>query len=89
MFKISLSNDGRLMATGSWDRSIKIWSMFNYEILQTLKGHDDIVFCINFSKDSSKLISACADNLVKVWNVNTFICEKTFGKKLFTINIIY
>jgi WD40 repeat protein len=36
-----------------------------------LKGHDGGVYCVSWSPDSSRLLTASADKTAKIWDVNT------------------
>ncbi|MEM7713223.1 MAG: CHAT domain-containing protein [Cyanobacteria bacterium P01_A01_bin.68] len=67
---VSFSDDGRLLASGSQDKTIKIWRR-DGELLQTLKGHKDGIFSVIFSPDNQFLIAASFDNTVSLWRYNS------------------
>jgi F-box/WD-40 domain protein MET30 len=59
----------KLLASGSWDKVIKIWQIEKGECLNTLVGHDDgISSLINLN---NLLISSSWDNTIRVWNPRT------------------
>ena len=64
--------------TGSVDGSLHIWEVDNGRKIETLAGHDDGVFRVNYSPDGRRLASAGWDNVAKVWDVAT-------GEELFTL----
>ena len=66
---ISFSPDGKLLASGSYDMTIKLWNVVSGELLKTLKGHTDGVISISFSPDGNLLASGSDDKTIKLWNV--------------------
>jgi F-box/WD-40 domain protein MET30 len=71
-----LQFDDNILATGSYDATIKIWNIDTCEEIRTLNGHQSGIRCIQF--DDTKLISGSMDRTVKVWNWRTGECLKTF-----------
>jgi F-box and WD-40 domain protein MET30 len=64
-----------ILATGSYDSTIKIWDLDTGEVIRTLEGHTSGVRCLQF--DDSKLISGSLDKTLKVWNWRTGECIAT------------
>jgi sugar lactone lactonase YvrE len=69
LYAMALSPDGRLLATGSYDQKIKLWSLETGEETALLKGHNGGVFGVAFRPDGKVLASASADRTVKLWEV--------------------
>jgi ribosome assembly protein 4 len=67
---VQFSPDGRLIASASFDKNIKIWSC-NGKYLGTLRGHVGEVYQIAWSSDSRLLVSGSKDSTLKVWNIKT------------------
>lgn len=65
-----------ILATGSYDATIKIWDIDTGEEIRTLTGHTSGIRCLQF--DESKLISGSMDRTVKVWNWRTGTCISTY-----------
>ncbi|MBE9179994.1 serine/threonine protein kinase [Oculatella sp. LEGE 06141] len=68
---LSLSADGKLLASGSGDRTIKLWNLTTGELIQTLEGHTAPVLSVALSRDSQTLVSGSEDRTVRIWNLET------------------
>jgi U3 small nucleolar RNA-associated protein 13 len=71
------SGNKGLIATGSGDKTVKIWSLADYSCLLTLEGHSNSVLKLAWlpyrpvdarDKRGSQVASAAGDGLVKVWD---------------------
>lgn len=57
---IAFSSDGTILASGSADKTVKLWKLASHEVW-TLPGHADPVFSVAFSPDGSVLASGSGD----------------------------
>lgn len=64
---IAASPDGKMVATASWDNTIKLWNS-DYEYLLTIPGHNMGVNFVDFSADSRFILSASDDRTAKIWD---------------------
>ncbi|KAM0363085.1 hypothetical protein ACHAPK_011223 [Fusarium culmorum] len=74
---VVFSNNSTLIASGSHDKTIKIWNVATGEEEQTLKGHMHFVTSVVFSNDSTLIASGSHDKTVKIWKVATGKEEQT------------
>lgn len=74
---MSLQFCDNILATGSYDATIKIWDLDTGKELRTLKGHTMGIRCLHF--DDTKLISGSLDKTLKVWNWRTGECISTYN----------
>jgi WD40 repeat protein len=68
---MAVSPDGRLLATGSSDRTIRLIDLAGDRPARVLKGHGGSVQGLAFSPQGDRLVSAAADGGIKVWEVAT------------------
>ena len=68
---IALSPDGQWIASGSEDRSIKLWDQVTGAEICTLHGHSEGVHGVAFNSDGTRIVSGSGDSKVKIWDVRT------------------
>ncbi|KAK9481379.1 Quino protein amine dehydrogenase [Lipomyces japonicus] len=67
--QVVFSADGRLLASCSFDNSIKLWDGQTGAFLNTLRGHVAAVYMGSWSADSRLLATCSKDCTVKVWDI--------------------
>ncbi|KAM5474990.1 ubiquitin-binding SDF ubiquitin ligase complex subunit met30 [Microsporum audouinii] len=68
---------GNYLATGSYDATVKLWSLDPGELLRTFEGHTASIRALQF--DGHKIISGSLDRTIKIWNWQTGECVLTFS----------
>ncbi|MFM8252288.1 MAG: WD40 repeat domain-containing protein [Planctomycetota bacterium] len=76
---VKISPNGKWLASGGYDQTIKLWDLETGQELRTLLGHNGAVFDLSFRADSRILASASGDRTIKLWDVAT-------GQRLDTLN---
>jgi tetratricopeptide (TPR) repeat protein len=72
----AFSSDGRFLATGSKDRSVKLWDLGSGRDLRAYTGHANEVKVIAISPDSKIIASAGDDPEVHLWDAETGKAEE-------------
>ncbi|KAM7069010.1 notchless protein homolog 1 isoform 3-T3 [Molossus nigricans] len=67
--QVLFSPDSRVVASASFDKSIKLWDGRTGKYLASLRGHVAAVYQIAWSADSRLLVSGSSDSTLKVWDV--------------------
>jgi WD40 repeat protein len=68
---MALTQDGRLLATGGMDRTVKVWSVGVGKVLRTLQ-QDSEVSAVAFTRDG-KTLAAASLKSIKLWDVATLL----------------
>jgi len=74
---IAISPNDQLVATGSRDKTAKIFTVDGLMIVATLRGHRRGVHSVRFSPVDQVVVTA-ADSNLRMWNLKDFNCVKTF-----------
>ncbi len=85
---LAISADGKLLVSGSWDQTIKIWHLETGKLIRTLKGHRDQVYAIALSPDEQIIASASADQTIKMWHLETGELLATFTGHSHTVTAL-
>jgi WD40 repeat protein len=60
VFALAFSPDGKTLASGSFDKTIKLWDVASGKELKTFTGHTKEVVSVAFSPDGKRLASAAS-----------------------------
>lgn len=68
---VAFSRDGRFAATGSADKTVKLWETSTGREIRSYMGHTHDVQCLAFGPKGDYLASVDRDNQLKIWEIPT------------------
>jgi WD40 repeat protein len=68
---VAFSPDGKTVASGSYDETVRLWDAATGEERQKFEGHDDYVSAVAFSPDGKTVASGSYDKTVRLWDAAT------------------
>ena len=83
---VSFSPDGKTLAFGCGDNTIKLWDVASGKQLPPLIGHSSGVNSVSFSPDGKTLASGSGDSTIKLWDVATGKELKTLTRHIEPVN---
>ena len=71
VWSVAFSPDGRFIASGSGDKTVKVWELETAQTVHTLRGHTSEVSSVAFSPDGRFIASGSWDETMRVWELET------------------
>ena len=75
---LAFSADGTRLASGSTDKTVRLWDINNRDKWITLQKHTDWINVLAFSPDGKMLASGSVDKTVQLWDTSTGELQSTF-----------
>ncbi|HEY1051441.1 MAG TPA: c-type cytochrome domain-containing protein, partial [Prosthecobacter sp.] len=89
ILSLTLSRDGRQLATGGADNLAKVWDMATLKETAKLEGHTGHVLALAFSPDGKLLLTTAADKEAKTWDIATKELRMQFGDKSAVVTALH
>ncbi|KAH6895036.1 WD40-repeat-containing domain protein [Coprinopsis sp. MPI-PUGE-AT-0042] len=73
----ALAARGRMLVSGSYDCSVRIWDIIDGTCKWALHGHTQKVYSVVLDLPRNQACSGSMDGTVRVWNLSTGVCTHT------------
>ncbi len=90
VLSIAFSPEGKLLASGSVDNTVRLWRVYEEQILRTMTGHTFPVKALDFSPNGTTLVTGSTDGMIRAWQVSNGQLMRLFsghGGKILDIKI--
>lgn len=67
---LAISSNGKVIGTGHYDGTIRLWKVETGEMVQLIKAHHSHVMGIAFNREATILVSGSSDRTVKLWHTS-------------------
>jgi WD40 repeat protein len=83
---LAFTPDGKILASGSYDKTIKLWDVMTEKEIRTLPGHSASVMSVSISKDGKIVASGSVYGEIILWDISTGEKIKTLKGHSYSVN---
>ena len=77
IWNAEISRDGLHAVSSAFNKTFILWDVYKSEVLEQMKGHEDVTMAVSISPDSRFIASGSKDQTIKIWDLETLQVIKT------------
>ncbi|KAK3366724.1 hypothetical protein B0T24DRAFT_367243 [Lasiosphaeria ovina] len=77
VYSVAFAPNSTVLASGSYDHTIRLWDASTGQLQRTLEGHSSAVSSVAFASNSTMLASGSYDNTIRLWDASTGQLQRT------------
>ncbi|HLK61691.1 MAG TPA: TIR domain-containing protein [Chthonomonadaceae bacterium] len=85
---VASSPDGKWLASGAQDKTVRVWEADTGSPVRTLEGHMSSVTSVCWSQDGKWLASGAHDKTVRVWEAETGVLVRTLKGHIHSVTSV-
>ncbi|KAJ1752520.1 SCF ubiquitin ligase complex subunit cdc4 [Coemansia sp. RSA 1821] len=84
----AVAGHGNIVASGSYDGTVRVWDVTTGECIHQLEGHMSKVYTIVLDPDHHAIFSGSMDGMIRVWNWDTGACLRILRGHLTLVGLL-
>jgi len=90
VYSLNFSTNNKLIISGGYDQTARIWDITSGNILHTLKGHTARIYAVAFSPDNQFAVTGSFDHTLKLWQISDGTLQSTLkGHESYVSSVVY
>jgi WD40 repeat protein len=79
VLSVAFSPDGKTIASGSVDDTLRLWSVTQARLIRTMQGHPFPIWQVEFSPNGVNLFTGSTDGIIRIWQVSSGIFVRSLA----------